>query len=93
MQIYGFGQIHQAHAVKPTQRFEEVRDAAAASKTQYGPDELEISSEAQEVLASGEASTVRADKIANIREQIANGTYETPEKLEIAMNRLFDVLG
>ena len=93
MQIYGFGQIHQAHAVKPTQRFEEAREVGATQSSHYGPDELQISSQAQQALAAGETSSVRTDKIAAIRQQIANGTYETPEKLEIAMSRLFDALG
>lgn len=93
MQIYGFNQIHQAHALKPTQRFEEVKESAGERPSQYGPDEVEISPEAQQALATRESTPVRADKIANIRAQIANGTYETPEKLEAALSRMFDVLG
>jgi hypothetical protein len=28
--------------------------------------------------------------VASIRAQIANGTYETPEKLDMALSRLLD---
>ena len=93
MQIYGLNQIHQAHSLKPTQRFEEVKEAAVERSSQYGPDELAISAEAQQALEASESTPVRADTIASIRAQSANGTYETPEKLELALSRMFDVLG
>jgi hypothetical protein len=32
--------------------------------------------------------TFRADLVARIRREIAEGTYDTPEKLEIALGRL-----
>jgi anti-sigma28 factor (negative regulator of flagellin synthesis) len=34
----------------------------------------------------------RADLVAEIRSQIAAGTYDTPEKWEIALDRLLDRL-
>ena len=40
-----------------------------------------------------ELSTVeRAVRVAEIRRQIADGTYETPEKLSAAVNALLDKL-
>ena len=35
---------------------------------------------------------IRADKVADIRAQIANGTYETSEKMSIALDRMLDEL-
>lgn len=35
---------------------------------------------------------VRADRVSQLRAQIANGTYETADKLDLAMNRLLDEL-
>lgn len=32
----------------------------------------------------------RADLVARVRSEIALGTYETPEKLELALTRLLD---
>ncbi|HAN99282.1 MAG TPA: hypothetical protein DCQ98_18465 [Planctomycetaceae bacterium] len=95
MQIFGFGQIHQAHSIKPTQRFESAHETRGAGETSsaYGPDRLEISSEARQALAAGNSAPVRADRIAEIRSQIAAGTYETPEKLELALERMFGDLG
>jgi negative regulator of flagellin synthesis FlgM len=35
---------------------------------------------------------IRYERVAEIRSQIAAGVYETPEKMEIAMDRLLDEL-
>jgi len=59
-------------------------------------DEVEISSKAQRMTESREVagtmdnSDIRLDLVNRIRAEIANGTYETPEKLEIAMERLLN---
>lgn len=37
--------------------------------------------------ASGE---IRADRVADIRAQIASGQYDTAEKLDAAVSRMFD---
>ena len=36
---------------------------------------------------------IRTDKVANIKAQIANGTYETDDKLNSAIDKLADDLG
>ena len=36
---------------------------------------------------------IRTDKVANIKAQIANGTYETNDKLNSAIDKLADDLG
>ena len=33
---------------------------------------------------------IRIDRVAEIRRQISNGSYETPEKLDAALDRLLD---
>jgi anti-sigma28 factor (negative regulator of flagellin synthesis) len=37
-------------------------------------------------------STIRAERLARIRAQIAAGVYDTPERLEAAVDKLFGVL-
>ena len=37
-------------------------------------------------------STIRADLVARVRREIAEGTYDTPEKLAIALERLLNRL-
>jgi len=36
---------------------------------------------------------IRHDLVARVRRQIADGTYDTPEKIEAALNNLLDRLG
>jgi negative regulator of flagellin synthesis FlgM len=84
--IHGAQRIHAPHAVQP-----------AAPAEQAGPivepDQVDISEAAR--LASGvhELPPVREDLIARVRAAIAEGTYETPERLDVALDRLLDELG
>ena len=55
-------------------------------------DQLDISSEAKMLSQLKVAGEFRADKVADIRNQIATGQYETPEKLDVTVNRLLDEL-
>jgi len=56
-------------------------------------DRLELSGMAPFVRALKAASDVRTDKVAAIKAQIEAGTYETDEKLDIAVDRLIEDLG
>ena len=40
-----------------------------------------------------ESPEVRAERIAQIKEAIENGDYDTDEKLEAALSRMFEVHG
>jgi negative regulator of flagellin synthesis FlgM len=53
-------------------------------------DQLELSSEALGVSASSMeaiSGDIRVDKVAEIRRAIANGTYDTAEKMSAALDR------
>jgi negative regulator of flagellin synthesis FlgM len=56
-------------------------------------DELDISDAARMIDEVRELPEIREDRIAQIRAQIASGTYETEEKLEVALGRLLDEIG
>jgi len=53
---------------------------------------LQISDVAQLVQQAQQLPEIRHERVQAIRAQIAAGTYETPEKLEIAISRLLDEL-
>ena len=36
---------------------------------------------------------IRQDRVSGSRTQIAQGTYETPQKLDVAVSRLLDEIG
>jgi negative regulator of flagellin synthesis FlgM len=54
-------------------------------------DRLELSG-LSPLLSKAKASDVRQDKIAEIRQQIAEGKYETPEKIDAAIGKIIDEL-
>jgi anti-sigma28 factor (negative regulator of flagellin synthesis) len=54
-------------------------------------DRLQLSG-ASHLLAALKTNGIRGDKVASIRAQIANGTYETNDKLDEATDKLLDEL-
>jgi|YNPMSStandDraft_1061717.scaffolds.fasta_scaffold161393_1 negative regulator of flagellin synthesis FlgM len=92
MQIFGPGYIHGPqglggpHLPKGPQPTRSINSLPIQ-------DELQISEAAQRLFDAQEVSEIRWDRVREIRAQIAAGTYETPEKLEIALRRLLERLG
>ena len=88
MQIYGPSGVHGTHAVgAPHARRV---DAPAVQPTAQPQDRLEISSAADFIDQVHQIPDVRQDRIAALRAQIADGGYETPDKLDAALSRLLD---
>ena len=84
MQIRPTNNIQTTQAINvPTRNVTERTSAALPV------DQLEISNEAR-LMQTQSTSSARADRIAEIRSQIAQGQYDTTEKLEIAVSRMFD---
>jgi negative regulator of flagellin synthesis FlgM len=61
-------------------------DQSNATANQAPVDQLDLSTEAQ-MLAGGE---IRADRVAQVKAEIASGVYETDAKLDAAIDRLLD---
>jgi len=97
MQINGLQSAQSIQSLAGTQR---VRPSQAsepvASPSAIPNDQLDLSPEARalsDVQATGatEASTgIRQDRVDAIRQAIASGSYESPEKLSGALDRLLD---
>lgn len=66
--------------------------AAAASTVSRDPDRVELSDMAQLLSRLNELPDVRQDVVDRVREQIANGSYETPEKVDAALDELLQDL-
>jgi len=100
MQIYGPTQVHGAQPINAPHRTSAAQQSAPAD-TSFGVDQLDISHEANEVINIREASgamadqiqQARAERIEQIRSQIADGIYETDEKLNIALGQMLDEIG
>jgi negative regulator of flagellin synthesis FlgM len=87
MQIRPTSNIQTSSAVN-LQTQNTTRGAESASSVPV--DQLDISAEAQMMSATN--GDIRADRVADIRAQIASGQYETSEKLNVAVSRMFDEL-
>lgn len=92
MHIYGPASLHgpQQIGAPHTSRL-----SKPSAPNQSGPiqDELQISDAARLLDRVGDVPEVRQDRIDQIRAEIAEGSYETQEKLDIAIERLLDEIG
>ena len=57
------------------------------------PDRVEISDVARFLDELARMPEIRAEKVEQVRRAIAEGTYLTPEKLDLAIERLLNELG
>ena len=89
MQINGLSHLHGAQPISGPQRTQAAPTTSQVD-TWAGVDELDISPEAEFVSEIRDLPDVRADRVAEIRAQIASGVYETQDKLDLAVGRLLD---
>jgi negative regulator of flagellin synthesis FlgM len=92
MQIHGTTHIHGPHGINPPHapfRAPGAHEATGASPA----DRVDISAAAEEAIRASENGDIRQTLVNEIRTQIAAGTYETPAKLDAAVERLLDKIG
>ena len=92
MNISGVSSTHGSASVNSVQGVEATE---ATSKTQSeGLTEVRdnVSLSVDAVQATETVGDVRLDRVNSIRAAIADGSYETPEKLDVALDRLLDRL-
>ncbi len=91
MEIYGAGGTQGPQPIYPRLAAFSV-DAGQTVHAQAPRDHVEISPLGRMLDGITQLPEIRHEKVAEIRSQIAAGTYETPEKLDLALDRLFDEL-
>jgi negative regulator of flagellin synthesis FlgM len=89
MYIYGTSQVHAAQPIAPPHRMAPTQ-ATSGTASSLGVDQLDLSPEVEFAAAVRDLPDIREDRVAAIRAEIARGTYETPEKIDIALSRLLD---
>jgi negative regulator of flagellin synthesis FlgM len=91
MQIYGPTQVHGPQAVRAphTARVSQAATTGATSAS----DQLDLSPVSQFVNQVRDLPDVRQDRVSQIRSALANGTYDSAQKLDGALNRLLDEIG
>jgi negative regulator of flagellin synthesis FlgM len=90
MHIHGVNHLHGAHSISGPHRTQAA--ATPQNDAWLGVDEVEISQEADMVSRVHDLPDIRADRVAQIRAEIAAGVYETDDKLDMAVGRLLDEL-
>jgi len=101
MQIFGPFRVAASQAAQGSPRINDAKPnagmpASESSRATSPVDELDLSQAAGATQAAGENSAVagggeiRLERVASLRRAIADGTYETPEKLDVALNRMLD---
>ena len=93
MEIQGISQIHGPHGIQGPHSN---RGAAPLRQNNVSPssgDQLDISPAAEAAIEATEIGENRSDLVARLRREIADGTYETSDKLAMALDGLLDELG
>ena len=89
MYIHGASQLHASQSLRGPHRGASTPEAAPTQPQ----DEVQISGESDALSKIRDIPDIRHDRVAEIRQRIASGEYETPEKLDIALERLLDEIG
>ena len=92
MQIYGPAHLHGAQPIS-SPHSSRITNRQSVSETSSIQDELQLSDAGQLVDKVRDLPEIRQDRVDQIKAQIANGNYETEEKLNIAVGRLLDEIG
>src|SRR3954454_25081952 len=87
MYIYGSSQIHAAQPINAPHRMRPTQGAGNVSSFR-GVDQLDISPEADFVAQARDLPEIREDRVAALKAKIQSGTYETADKLDMALSRL-----
>lgn len=89
----GPSHVHGPHGINAPHAPFRGTAAAPEAKTHAVGDRVTISPAAEAAIQAAEAGGIRHDLVNRIRGEIAAGTYETPDKLDAALDRLLDEIG
>ncbi len=92
MQINGPAHLHGAHSVSAP-RNPQLAQPTGESRSCQITDEVHISEAARLAEQSQSSQEIRSQRVEEIRAQILEGTYETADKLDVAVSRLLDEIG
>jgi negative regulator of flagellin synthesis FlgM len=91
MEIYGAGGTQGPQPIYPRLAALGV-DASQTVHAGTPRDHVEISPLGQMLDGIGQLPEIRYEKVEELRQQIAAGSYETTDKLELALDRVLDEL-
>ena len=88
MEVNGSGAIGNVSSVRPATSPPSQEPATGNSQPIDTNDTVEISDAAKILGQVGESSSLHDARLEQIKEAILAGTYETPEKLEAALDKM-----
>jgi anti-sigma28 factor (negative regulator of flagellin synthesis) len=93
MEIYNGQYIHGAHNIQGPHRTAPVQESSASARYAALQDDIQFSDEALRLsnlsnTDSSSSSGIRFDLVNRVKAEIASGTYDTPDKMDIAVDRL-----
>ena len=89
MHIYGPSQLHGPQSIGTPHGPRATQPSTRPEAAQIA-DEVNISEAARFAEQVQQLPEIREDQVEAVRQQIAAGTYETTDKLNIAVDRLLD---
>lgn len=92
MHIYGPSQLHGAQPISSPHGSRSTQPTPRPEAAQIA-DEVNISEAARLVEQVQQMPEMREGRVDAVRQQIAAGTYETGDKLNVALDRLLDEIG
>lgn len=93
MQIFGVSATNGSQAVSGVKVIGGVGPARAAGDVADVRDSVSLSVDGVRAAEAAATADIRFDRVQAIRAAIADGSYDTPEKLDIALDRLLDSIG
>jgi len=92
MQIYGPSQLHGAQSIQGPHT-NRAAQSQSGERTAATGDQLDISSAGLLAARLNDVPEIRQDRVDALRAAIADGSYETADKLDAALERLLDEIG
>lgn len=89
MEVHGPTSVGASVPISHTRPTVEVEPASSAPISSP-QDEVDISSVGKMLDGMSRTTGVREERLAQIKAAIADGTYDTPEKLEMALSRMIE---
>ena len=87
MEVQGSGPIRPSNPIQSSRPAPQ-QETASTAKSMSPQDEIEISDAGRMLDDLSRSSDVRAERLAQIKAAIDNGTYDTPAKLEAALEKM-----
>lgn len=84
--------IYGSNGVQPVRHEPRLDAAGSGSATPRPQDQVEISEAAQLLSKMSQLPEIRQDKVDEIRQAILQGDYETPDKIDVVVDRLLQEL-